>query len=146
MNIDRQGIQRIVEEVLQSVDHGVAKRPGPRTEMGPRVADEQSATVPTRGGDGTPHRGTRIIVTALGRNAPGIAAGITGALSEARCDVLDMSQTLLGEFFAMVVVVDISQASSDFGIIKEGLMERGASLGVRVICQHEDVFRSMHRI
>jgi ACT domain-containing protein len=85
-------------------------------------------------------------VTALGRNAPGIAAGITGAISEVGGNVLDMSQTLLGEFFAMIVVVDISQATADFGMIKEGLTERGLELGVRVMAQHEDVFRYMHRI
>lgn len=145
MEVNRQAIQKMVENILDAVDQGggLAENAPPRRPTTEPLAREPSVL---SGASTASAEGTRIIVTALGRNAPGIAAGITGALSEVRGDVLDMSQTLLGDFFAMVVVVDISQATTDFGVIKETLMERGVALGVRVICQHEDVFRSMHRI
>lgn len=141
MRVNRQEIQKIVEDVLDNVGE-ISYDEGARGPTPPRDSSEDpSSSALTEAGSGT-----RIIVTALGRNAPGIAAGITGALADVQGNVLDMSQTLLGEFFAMVVVVDISRATTDFGIVKETLMDRGAELGVRVICQHEDVFRSMHRI
>ena len=97
-------------------------------------------------GEDANQSGSRVIITVLGRNAPGIAAGITGIVAEVGGNTLDLSQTLLGEFFAMVIVADFAQATLDYGIIQERLIDRGASLGVRIVAQHEDVFRYMHRI
>ncbi|MAE71981.1 MAG: hypothetical protein CME06_16130 [Gemmatimonadetes bacterium] len=88
----------------------------------------------------------RVIITALGRNAPGIASGVTGALADVGADILDMSQTLLGDFFTMIIVADLSTATIDFGMVQEHLADRGVELGVRIVAQHEDVFRYMHRI
>ncbi len=137
MALDREDVKAIVERVVDSYQRGGSLREEPKG-----AAAEPPAAAPQEGTPG----GHRVIITALGRNAPGIAAGVTGVLADVGGDILDMSQTLLGDFFAMIIVADLSQATMDFGMVKEHLAERGAELGVRIVAQHEDVFRYMHRI
>lgn len=88
----------------------------------------------------------RIIVTVLGRDRVGIIAGVAGVLAEHNVNILDISQTILQEFLAMIMIADISQSTVDLGTLKACLEEKGRELGVRIDAQHEDVFVYMHRI
>jgi ACT domain-containing protein len=88
----------------------------------------------------------RIIVTAYGKNHPGIMSGISQTLASCQCDILDVSQKIMQDFFTLIVVVDIKNAICPFGIIKENLARASEQLGVRILAQHEDVFNAMHRI
>jgi ACT domain-containing protein len=90
--------------------------------------------------------GNRIIVAAFGHNRPGVAAALTGVLAECNCDIADITQKILQEFFSMIMIVDISNASVDFASIRERLTEIESRLGVTVLAQHQDVYRAMHRI
>ncbi|WP_334110433.1 ACT domain-containing protein [Thermodesulfitimonas autotrophica] len=88
----------------------------------------------------------RIIVTVLGRDQVGIIAGVAGVLAAHNVNILDISQTILQEFLAMIMICDISRATVDLGTLKARLEEKGAELGVRIDAQHEDAFVYMHRI
>ncbi|MEW6193086.1 MAG: ACT domain-containing protein [Bacillota bacterium] len=88
----------------------------------------------------------RIIVTVLGRDRVGIIAGVAGVLAEHNVNILDISQTILQEFLAMIMIADISRSTVDLGTLKARLEEKGRELGVRIDAQHEDVFVYMHRI
>ncbi len=88
----------------------------------------------------------RIIVTAFGKNRTGILAGLTGVLAEANCDILDLSQKILQEFFTIMLLVDISSSSLSFDQVKEKVVQTGDTLGLKVIIQHEDIFNTMHRV
>lgn len=88
----------------------------------------------------------RIIVTAFGKNRTGILAGLTAVLAESNCDILDLSQKILQEFFTIMLLVDISSSSLGFEQVKETVVQKGDSLGLKVIIQHEDIFNAMHRI
>lgn len=88
----------------------------------------------------------RIIVTAFGKNHPGIMSGISETLAACQCDILDISQKIMQDFFTLIVVVDIRNAICPFGVIKENLARASERLGVRILAQHEDVFNAMHRI
>lgn len=88
----------------------------------------------------------RAIVTVIGQDRVGIIAGVAGVLAENNVNILDISQTVLQEFFAMIMVVDLRESRADFAALQAKLAEEGARLGVQVQLQHADVFRYMHRI
>jgi ACT domain-containing protein len=88
----------------------------------------------------------RIIVTAFGKNQPGIISSISQTLTNCNCDILDVSQKIMQEFFTLIMLVDIKNAICPFGIIKDNLSQTSEKLGIRVLAQHEDVFRAMHRV
>jgi len=66
----------------------------------------------------------RVIVTAFGENKMGILAGMTGCLAETKCDIVDLSQKILQEFFTIMLLVDISYSDLSFESIKEELINQ----------------------
>lgn len=88
----------------------------------------------------------RVIITAYGVNHPGIIARVADTLAQHRCDILDMTQKLLQEFFTLIMIVDITNSPSQLATVAEDLTRIGSELGIRILAQHEDVFNSMHRL
>ncbi len=88
----------------------------------------------------------RVILTSFGLNHPGIVAGVTKALGDANCDIQDLSQKILGDFFTMIMVIDISASQKDLKEIQEEMNKIAELLKIKIYLQHEDVFRYMHRI
>ncbi len=88
----------------------------------------------------------RIILTSFGLNHPGIVSGVSTALSNCGCDILDLSQKIMQEFFTMIMMVDISNSSKDLKELQEEMNKISEQLKVKIYLQHEDVFRFMHRI
>jgi len=90
--------------------------------------------------------GKRIIITVVGQDRIGIIAGVTKVLADERINILDISQTIMQEFFTMILVADMTTSSVELGELKEKLAQKGEELGVQIQAQHEDAFRYMHRI
>ena len=88
----------------------------------------------------------RAVVTVIGHDTVGIIAGLSRVMSENRVNILDISQSVLQDVFAMVMLIDISRCGLDFPLLSEKLEGAGKDIGVRVIVMHEDIFNSMHRI
>lgn len=88
----------------------------------------------------------RAIITVIGKDAKGIIAGVSGYLASADINILDISQTIMQEYFTMVMLVDLKDAKDDFKKISENLENVGEKLSVTVRIQHEDIFNSMHRV
>jgi ACT domain-containing protein len=88
----------------------------------------------------------RVIVTVVGVDKVGIIAGVSGVLADYRVNILDISQTILRDFFTMIMIVDISQAVVDLQKLQYLLKEKGEEIGVQIKVQHEDIFKFMHRI
>ena len=88
----------------------------------------------------------RIIVTVVGQDRTGIIAQTAGVLAEANANIIDISQTLLGEFFVMILIADLARASVSLEELKSRLAAKAAELGMRIDAQHEDVFKFMHRV
>ena len=86
------------------------------------------------------------IVTVIGHDRVGIIAGICVALAGVNVNVLDITQTILGGMFTMIMLVDIEKATVPFAEIAAGLDREGGRLGVNVRIQREDIFNAMHRI
>ena len=89
--------------------------------------------------------GHGIVVTAVGKNRPGVLAEITGALAHVQANVLDISQKMIEGYFHMVVTVELPPGAS-FGDVKQTLECLGGPDDYVVRVMHERVFRFMHRI
>ena len=88
----------------------------------------------------------RIIVTVIGEDKVGIIAGVATILAGAGANIVDISQTIMQEFFVMIMMADIEKASVPFEELKRRLNAKGEEMGLRIDAQHEDVFKYMHRI
>ncbi len=88
----------------------------------------------------------RAIVTVIGKDQVGIIASVCQVLSRHNVNVLDIRQTILQEYFTMVMLVDASQATLPFADLAQLLTEEGTSIGVEIRAQREDLFNAMHRI
>jgi ACT domain-containing protein len=87
----------------------------------------------------------KAIVTVLGKDKVGIIAKVSGTLSEMDVNVEDISQTVMQDYFAMMMMVELP-ASGDMNKIAEKLENLGKTVGVSIRIQHEDIFNAMHRI
>jgi ACT domain-containing protein len=86
----------------------------------------------------------RIIVTVVGHDRTGIIAETARVLADAGANIIDISQTLLEEFFVMILMADLSGARTSLDELKASLTAKATQLGLRIDAQHEDVFRFMH--
>lgn len=89
---------------------------------------------------------SRAIVTIIGSDRVGIIAGISNAIADANVNILDISQSVIREFFTMIMMVELSEASVSFEDLRKALAAKGEALGVRVEIQREEIFQAMHRI
>ena len=88
----------------------------------------------------------RAIVTVVGKDRVGIIANVCSLLSSHQVNVLDISQTVLQEYFTMIMVVDTSACPLDFAALVTELEQQGVELGLTIHAQREDIFNAMHRI
>ena len=88
----------------------------------------------------------KAIVTVIGKDRVGIIAAVCALLSEKNVNVLDISQTILQDYFTMIMLVDASQANVPFAQLKEELAQAGQERNLDIRIQREDIFNAMHRI
>ncbi len=88
----------------------------------------------------------RAIITAVGKDEVGIIAELAGFLKEYNVNVMDISQSVLQEMFAMMMIADISHATVPFAEFAQKAEALGDKMGVKIHAMHEDIFTSMHTI
>ena len=88
----------------------------------------------------------KAIVTVIGKDHVGIIAAVCALLSEKNVNVMDISQTIMQEYFTMMMLVDVSAASVPFAQLKEELAAAGEERNLDIRIQREDIFNAMHRI
>ena len=88
----------------------------------------------------------RAIVTVIGKDHVGIIADVTALLAQYGVNVLDISQTVLQEYFTMIMLVDASPCTVPFADLARTLDEAGAQRSLQIRAQREDIFNAMHRI
>ncbi|MBU0586347.1 ACT domain-containing protein [Candidatus Micrarchaeota archaeon] len=87
-----------------------------------------------------------VVLTAFGKDKTGLVAGITKILAENKVNIEDLSQTIMQDMFAMLMLLDISESGIDFETLQKKLDEEGNKLGLQVKIQHKNIFESMHRV
>ena len=88
----------------------------------------------------------KTIITVVGKDTVGIIAKVCTYLASNRVNILDISQTIIQDYFNMMMIVDTSQSQKEFDVISDELGQIGMEIGVIIKCQREDIFNSMHKI
>ena len=88
----------------------------------------------------------KTIITVVGKDTVGIIAKVCTYLAETQVNILDISQTIIQDYFNMMMVVDTSSANKKFDEISNDLDIIGQEIGVVIQCQREEIFNKMHRI
>lgn len=86
------------------------------------------------------------IITVVGKDTVGIIAKVCTYLAEQDINILDISQTIVQDYFNMMMIVDMSAAKKPFQEVIGDLNAIGEQIGVVIKCQLEDIFNQMHRI
>lgn len=86
----------------------------------------------------------RAVVTVIGKDMVGILAKVSTTCAEANANVIEVTQSVLQEFFAMVMLIDINEMNCELGELQVRLKENVKGMTIHVM--HEDIFNSMHRI
>jgi len=121
-------LRRLVAEVTREVTA--------RAEGGARPAAHANDT----------RRGGRAVVTTTGKNQRGIVAKIAQAIADAGGDIVDISQTLISDYFTMIIMVDTGALSVSFAEFKTRLERTVAGAGAECLVMHEDVVNALQRI
>ncbi len=88
----------------------------------------------------------RAIITVVGKDKVGIIAKISTTLAESNVNILDISQTILQEYFTMMMLVDLEGMNRGLEDLRKILIDLGKKLEVSITLQHEEIFKAMHRI
>ena len=88
----------------------------------------------------------KAVVSVIGRDSVGIIAKISAGCARYSANIVDISQTVLNEYFTMMMIVDIDNLSIPFNEFVDKMTAEGASNGLDIHVMHEDIFNSMHRI
>ena len=89
---------------------------------------------------------SKSIITVVGKDQVGIIARVTTYLYERNVNIEDISQSIVGGYFNMMMIVDTSEANREFLALSRELEELGKTIGVLIKLQREDIFKSMQRI
>ncbi len=89
---------------------------------------------------------TKTIVTVIGEDKVGIIARVSTLLAQHHVNILDINQTVMQEYFTMVMLVDVANANVPFEELKQRLDGLACDMGMTIHVQHEEIFQAMHRI
>lgn len=87
----------------------------------------------------------KAIVSVIGHDQVGIIAKVTTILSDNKVNILDINQTILNDFFTMMMLVDVSNFE-DLDVLQNELTQLGESLGLTINIQLAEIFKAMHRV
>ena len=88
----------------------------------------------------------KAIVTVIGGDKVGIIASISSILAEKSINIEDVNQTIMGESFTMMMLVDLKDTSEPFDNVRKDLIDLGTALELSIRIQREEIFMSMHQV
>ncbi len=88
----------------------------------------------------------KTIITVVGKDTVGIIARVCTYLADNGVNILDISQTIVQDYFNMMMIVDVSGSPKSHGDMADELKVLGEEIGVIIKCQREEIFSKMHRI
>ena len=88
----------------------------------------------------------KTIITVIGKDTVGIIAKVCTYLADNQVNILDISQTIVQDYFNMMMIVDRNKTTKRFEQMASELEALGEEICVKIKMQHEDIFNSMHRI
>ena len=88
----------------------------------------------------------KAVVTVIGKDKVGIIAMASAECAKYGVNIEDISQTVLSEYFAMIMMVSLEGLTVDFATFADAMSKAGGECGVDIRVMHEDIFNTMHRI
>ena len=88
----------------------------------------------------------KAVVTVIGKDNMGIIALVSGECSRYGANIIDISQSVMRDYFAMIMLVELQGLSVPFAEFAEEMNRLGAEKSLDIRVMHEDIFNSMHRI
>lgn len=88
----------------------------------------------------------KAVITVTGKDSMGIIAKVSALCTEYGANIVDISQTVMQEYFAMIMLVDLERMEIAFGTFADALNILADENSLKIHAMHEDVFNSMHRI
>ena len=88
----------------------------------------------------------KAVVTVTGKDKVGIIAMASAECSKHGVNIVDISQTVMKEYFAMIMLADIDDLKVPFSEFVDIMSNVGQERGLSINVMHEDIFNSMHRI
>ncbi len=88
----------------------------------------------------------KAVISVTGKDSMGIIAKVSCACADYNVNIIDISQTVLSEYFAMIMIVDIAGINIPFGDFVDRMGELGKKQNLEIHTMHEDIFNSMHTI
>ena len=88
----------------------------------------------------------KAVVTVIGKDSKGIIAAVSGECAKLGGNIVDISQSVMRDYFAMIMLVEIEDLSVPFASFADNMKKLGEEKGLEIHAMHEDIFNSMHRI
>ena len=88
----------------------------------------------------------KAVITVTGKDTVGIIADVAAVCATYRANILDITQSVLGEYFAMIMLADIDTLNVEFSEFVDKLTALGQAAGLDIHAMHEDIFNTMHHI
>lgn len=88
----------------------------------------------------------KAVITVTGKDSVGIIAAVATECAQYGANIIDISQSVLSDYFAMIMLADIDALTLPFADFVDKMDEAGREKGLDVHVMHEDIFNSMHHI
>jgi len=88
----------------------------------------------------------KAVITVTGKDTVGIIADVSAVCSKHNANIVEITQSVLSEYFAMIMLTDIQNLNIEFSKFVDVLKELGKGKGLAIHVMHEDIFNTMHHI
>lgn len=88
----------------------------------------------------------KAVVTVTGKDSVGIIAKVSALCAEYNANIIDITQSVLSEYFAMIMLVEIDELKVPFADFADNMAATGRETGLDIRAMHEDIFNTMHHI
>lgn len=88
----------------------------------------------------------KAVITVIGKDTVGIIAKVSAECAKYSVNIIDITQSVLKEYFAMIMLVDINTMNVSFSDFSGKLAELGKADALDIRVMHEDIFNAMHKI
>ena len=88
----------------------------------------------------------KAVITVIGKDTVGIIAAVSSECAKYSVNIVDITQSVLKDYFAMIMLVDINTINTAFSDFSDRLSELGREKGLDIRVMHEDIFNAMHKI
>lgn len=88
----------------------------------------------------------KAVVAVIGKDTVGILAKISSICASDNVNVMDVTQTIMQDMFAMTMLIDISKCTEEYSLLADKLKKAGEEMNLQVHVMHEDIFNSMHHV